>query len=96
MKDQHTKISGYRDLTQDEIDTINEAKEIEALVLKFHQKVGSRLYQQDYDAMVTQDAAEKQRLEDAQAFRWHAIARTEIEQGFMALVRAIAQPQPRK
>lgn len=28
MKNQHTKISGYRDLTQDEIDKMNESKRI--------------------------------------------------------------------
>jgi len=28
LKDQHTKIKGYRDLTQEEIDLMNEAKEL--------------------------------------------------------------------
>ncbi len=28
MKDQHEKIKGYRDLTQDEIDLMNEGKEL--------------------------------------------------------------------
>lgn len=28
MKDQHTKISGYRDLNQEEIDLMNESKAI--------------------------------------------------------------------
>ena len=38
MKDQHTKIKGYRDLTQTEIDLMNEIKaegvRLESLVLK--------------------------------------------------------------
>jgi len=38
MKDQHTKIKGYRDLTQEEIDLMNEVKakgaELEALIEK--------------------------------------------------------------
>lgn len=29
MKDQHTKITGYRDLTQEEIDAMNAVKEFE-------------------------------------------------------------------
>ena len=29
MKDQHEKIKGYRDISQEEIDLINEAKELE-------------------------------------------------------------------
>lgn len=28
MKDQHTKIKGYRDLSQEEIDLMNECKEL--------------------------------------------------------------------
>lgn len=32
MKDQHKKISGYRDLTQEEIDLINECKELSSKV----------------------------------------------------------------
>ena len=28
MKDQHTKIKGYRDLSQEEIDMMNESKEL--------------------------------------------------------------------
>lgn len=42
MKDQHEKISGYRDLTQDEIDLMNEIKakasDVGALVEKLRNK----------------------------------------------------------
>lgn len=31
MKDQHTLISGYRDLNQEEIDLMNKIKQMEAL-----------------------------------------------------------------
>jgi DNA modification methylase len=41
------------------------------------------------------DPSDHKRLDAAQGKRWHAIARTDIETGFMALVRSIAQPQPR-
>jgi len=38
MKDQHEKIKGYRDLSQEEIDLMNEVKgkgaELEALIVK--------------------------------------------------------------
>ena len=90
MDNQHQKISGYRDLTQDEIDLMNEAKDLEAKILAFHRKVGDALAQQ------SQDESERLRRADAQATRWHAMARTDIEKGFMALVRSIAQPQPAK
>lgn len=89
MKDQHTKISGYRDLTQAEIDLMNEAKALEAKCLALHKKIGDRLGDQALDP------SDHVRLEMSQATRWHAIARTDIETGFMALVRAVAQPLPK-
>ena len=92
MDNQHRKISGYRDLTQDEIDLMNEAKALEAKCLALHAKIGTALHRQSNSG----DGAEHTRLDKARACRWHAIARTDIETGFMALVRAIAQPQPRE
>ena len=90
MKNQHTKIKGYRDLAQEEIDLINEAKDLEARCLAFHRKVDKHL-----DEQCDISDAEYCRVNEASAHRWHAIARTDIEIGFMALVRSIAQPQPR-
>lgn len=90
MENQHQKISGYRDLTQQEIDLMNEAKALEAQVLAFHKKAEKVLAEQ------ATRPEERDRQVAAQAFRWHAIARTDLETGFMALVRSIAQPQPRR
>lgn len=92
MKDQHEKISGYRDLTQEEIDLMNEAKQLEARCLAFHEKVGDHLLNQSSKA----DAVEYARQARSNSTRWHSIARTDLETGFMALVRSIAQPQPTK
>lgn len=89
MENQHRKISGYRELTQQEIDLMNEAKALEAQCLAFHGKV------QDVLSDQSSIPEERDRQVAAQAFRWHAIARTDIETGFMALIRSIAQPQPR-
>lgn len=41
MKDQHTKIKGYRDLSQEEIDLMNEAKQIATQVGKLVEKIKS-------------------------------------------------------
>lgn len=90
MDNQHQKISGYRDLSEAEIGLMNEAKALEAKILAFHRKVGDALAEQ------SNDDSERLRRADAQAVRWHAMARTDIEKGFMALVRSIAQPQPRE
>lgn len=90
MENQHRKISGYRDLTQAEVDLMNEAKALEAQCLALHKKIEEELASQ------TTVYEERDRQVRAQAFRWHSIARTDIETGFMALVRSIAQPQPRE
>jgi len=89
MDNQHRKISGYRELTQEEIDLMNEAKELESRCLALHEKTRQHLSAQG-------SPEEVDRQNNAQAMRWHAIARTDIETGFMALVRSIAQPQPRE
>ena len=89
MDNQHTKISGYRDLTQEEIDLMNEAKQLEARCLAFRSNVEKNL-----NNKASSKQSEQERYTNAQAYRWIAIARTDLETGFMALVRAIAQPQP--
>lgn len=91
MENQHRKISGYRELTQAEIDMINDAKELEARCLAFRRRVDLYLRQR-----AANDAVETARQDDACAHRWLAVARTDIETGFMALVRSIARPQPKE
>ena len=40
MKDQHTKITGYRDLTQSEIDAMNSVKALEADIAELWKQLG--------------------------------------------------------
>ena len=68
MDNQHRKITGYRELTEDEIAQMNTVKNFEAEVLKF------------LDSCPTANG------------RWKAIAKTQLQQGFMAAGRAIARP----
>lgn len=70
MDNQHKQISGYRDLSQDEIDLMNAIKREAA----------------DVGELV----ADLEGLPVDQ--RWVAIAKTHLQQGFMAAVRAVAQP----
>ena len=71
MENQHQKIKGYRDLSQEEIDAMNEVKGLAeqagALVAKLRA-------QQELDQ------------------RWVSIGATDLQTGFMALTRGIAQP----
>jgi len=71
MENQHKKIKGYRDLSQQEVNDMNDIK-----------AEGQRLK--------TVIAAMRSRKEIDQ--RWVSIAETHLQQGIMAAVRAIAQP----
>lgn len=80
MDNQHREIKGYRELSQEEIDLMNEiktkAKEVGALVKK--------LYAPNYDSSPDGPIGE--------ANRWVSIGKTSLQQGFMALTRAVAKP----
>ncbi len=67
------KITGYRDLSPDEIALMNEGKALAKNVGAFIEKVGSH-----HSVIADQ--------------RWLSIGKTDLQKGFMALIRAIAQP----
>ena len=77
VDNQHKKITGYRDLTQDEIDLMNEGKELAELVGKFVGKV---------EGMGTYGQSQQIDL------RWLHIGRTDLQKGFMSVIRSIAKP----
>jgi hypothetical protein len=81
MENQHQKITGYRDLTQDEIDLMNEIKEAEASIAGLFRKVQAACIAQAEAGRVAGDAP-----------RQTAIARSEFEAAFMRLARSVAQP----
>lgn len=72
MDNQHKKIKGYRDLSQQEVNDMNDIK-----------AEGERL-----KSVIS---AMRSRKEIDQ--RWVSIAETHLQQGIMAAVRAIAQPE---
>lgn len=71
MDNQHRLITGYRDLTAEEIAAMNIVKEAAAAV-------GKTMNSLRGDPAVDQ--------------RWLAIGITNLQQGFMAVTRAIAKP----
>ena len=71
MDNQHKKIKGYRDLSQEEIDLMNECKEMS-------EKVGA--------------LTEKLHAVQSIDHRWVAIGVTDLQKGFMSIIRGIAQP----
>lgn len=75
MDNQHQRIKGYRDLSQEEIDLMNE--------IKAHaEKCG------DLVARLRMPSEATKNLDG----RWLSIGATDLQTGFMALVRAVAKP----
>lgn len=71
MDNQHQKIKGYRDLSQEEIDLMNEGKALAEQVREYTEKVWAF---------------------DGTDRRWIAIGTTDMQKGFMAVIRSIAKP----
>ena len=71
MENQHRQISGYRELSQEEIDAMNSIKELASAV-----------------GILVEELEDNLSLDQ----RWVAIAKTDLQKGFMAAVRSVAQP----
>jgi hypothetical protein len=71
MDNQHKIIEGYRDLSKDEIDMMNEGKAIANIVGEW------------IDRLQSHDETDK---------RWVSVAKTDLQKGFMAAIRAVAKP----
>lgn len=107
MDNQHKHIKGYRDLSPEEIDLMNRIKATGAELLALQAEVAGRLAT-DKSAKVaaakgstthtpweqgaSDECVELRRFDAAEPQRWAAIAKTDIQTGVMALVRAVAQP----
>ena len=99
MENQHRRIRGYRELSQLEIDMMNEIKtkglELEALILKAKQHIARQRQAVQglaCDKKIAEAAEEDARLNEAEPERWAAIGKTHMQEGLMALTRSIAQP----
>lgn len=76
-------IKGYRTLPQEDVDLINRVKAHANETYLLWEEV--RLH-------VTRSKHVPGSIPDSEPARWAAIARTDLQRGYMALVRAIAQP----
>lgn len=95
MENQYRKIADYRELSQTEIDLMNEIKAIGPrieTVIKEVQKY--HLNQRKNSSLMSgnQLIAEVDRLELATPERFLALAKTDIQTGLMYLIRSVAQP----
>ncbi len=95
MENQHRKIKGYRELSQEEIDLMNGIKAKGAELLALQAELVLMLAMQKDVKSATENAEELEeflRFQAAEPLRWAAIGKTDIQTGIMALVRAVAQP----
>ena len=89
MDNQHRKIKGYRELTQVEIDLMNEIKTKGVELSELCKKLSVYLGEQNGDG----DREAVQAKVKAEPYRWLAIGRTHLQEGLMALTRSVAQPE---
>ena len=106
MENQHRKITGYRELTNEEIDLMNRIKAKGKELLQLQAELAGRLAT-DLECKRAAAKASKvapehessdasvelRRFERAEPLRWASIGRTDIQTGIMAMVRAVAQPE---
>src|SRR5262245_27847439 len=91
MDNQHRKIKGYRELTQAEVDLMNEVKEHGERTRELIAKCEAFDHNNPPQGDVDEVAAAVQRRNDAG--RWRAIAKTHFQEGLMALTRSVAKPE---
>ena len=96
MENQHQKIKGYRDLSQVEIDLMNEIKakgaELGALVEKLFDHTRQQIDAANAHGTQTGDFSEFQRLTDAEPHHWVATGATNLHTGLMPVSAGCSDP----
>lgn len=85
MDNQHKQIKGYRDLSQAEIDLMNEVKEHAERTRDLLNRIDRYIDAQAIDPEQTHSVV-------TSPARWLAEGRTDLQKGFMCVIRSIAQP----
>lgn len=86
MDNQHRRIRGYRDLSQAEIDLMNEVKGAGEQLAQLLDKC------RDVDVVEGKNGDREHDEVLDEASRWRSIAKTHLQQGLMALTRSVAKP----
>ena len=97
MDNQHRKITGYRELTQNEIDLMNEVKALGSQMQAVFQKVKQHIENQKQTVAQRIEGAEAQwaegsRLNAAEPEKWINLASDSGQTVLMYAMRAIGQP----
>jgi hypothetical protein len=92
MENQHRKISGYRELGQEEIDLMNEIKALGPVIEATIKKVEAHIkLQRQYD--MNGVSVPNQQMDNATPEKFLDLAKTEFQTGLMYATRAVAQPE---
>lgn len=83
VDNQHQKIKGYRDLSQEEIDLMNEVKDLGETLAALVRKL----------ELISAPRSPLMGKGPEIDGRWVAIGTIHLQQGIMALVRSIAKPE---
>lgn len=94
MENQHNLIKTYRDLSEQEIELMNELKLLEAQVMDKVEEIGAmRQAQKDFCKEINSGDVDGLTLKQLnESHRCLALAKTNLQQGFMWGVRSIALP----
>jgi len=99
VDNQHKLIKGYRDLSQEEIDLMNEikalAEQVGELVKKLEVKSFENtelLHSIEFDEVLDTDTWKVDVNECYDAEQWVRSAKKDLQLGFMQLTRAVAKP----
>lgn len=92
MENQHRKISGYRELSQDEIDLMNEIKAFGPQLQALCEKIENHIDKQHAHAYHVPADPEADRLDDADPIAWMGMGKQSMQEGLMFLTRSVAQP----
>lgn len=88
----HTPVTGYRELTEEELADMNLLKEMEANILAELDNLGVKSIMSLMPGSDELPDGGKVLQSGCYTPRWLNIARTQIQLGFMAANRAIARP----
>ena len=94
VENQHRKISGCRELSQQEIDLMNRIKAKGSELLELQAELADMLNHQHVKKAVNEerDPDELARFRSADPIVWAGVGKVDIQTGIMALVRAVEQP----
>jgi hypothetical protein len=96
MENQHRQIKGYRELSQTEIDLMNEVKAVGPQLDALFKKIKTHIEQQrvyaDHQAVHENNSAELERIKAAEPDKWISWASDTTQTALMYATRSIAQP----